>query len=141
MAEITGNDRWDAVGSLAIGLLLGVIAIVLAIEMKSLLIGEVGVTRSSRRASGTRSLEGAEVDARDPPPHDAPRSRRRAGRGEARVPYERVPVLADAIDTVEARVRTSVPEARLMFVEPDLYRPGEGNAAGVKHGRQRLRDR
>ena len=40
LAEITGNARWDALGSIGIGLLLGVIAIVLAIEMKSLLIGE-----------------------------------------------------------------------------------------------------
>ena len=40
MAEITGDPRWDAVGSIAIGLLLVVIAIVLAVEMKGLLIGE-----------------------------------------------------------------------------------------------------
>lgn len=39
-AEVTGNARWDGVGTLAIGILLGLIAIVLAIEMKSLLIGE-----------------------------------------------------------------------------------------------------
>ena len=36
----TGSDRWDGVGSTLIGLLLGVIAFVLATEMKSLLIGE-----------------------------------------------------------------------------------------------------
>src|SRR3954468_22304636 len=40
LAEITGNPRWDALGSIGIGLLLGVIAVILAIEMKSLLIGE-----------------------------------------------------------------------------------------------------
>ena len=40
LAEITGNARWDAMGSIGIGLLLGVIAVILAIEMKSLLIGE-----------------------------------------------------------------------------------------------------
>src|SRR5689334_18720633 len=37
---ITGNPVWDGIGTLCIGLLLGVIAIVLSIEMKSLLIGE-----------------------------------------------------------------------------------------------------
>ena len=40
MAEITGNPRWDAAGSVVIGVLLIVIAIVLMIEMKGLLIGE-----------------------------------------------------------------------------------------------------
>jgi hypothetical protein len=40
MAELTGNARWDAVGSLAIGTLLVAIALVLAVEMKSFLIGE-----------------------------------------------------------------------------------------------------
>ena len=40
MAKITGNGRWDALGSLSIGVLLCVIAIFLAVEMKGLLIGE-----------------------------------------------------------------------------------------------------
>ncbi|MEO7370959.1 MAG: cation diffusion facilitator family transporter, partial [Ilumatobacteraceae bacterium] len=40
LAETTGNPRWDAVGSVAIGLLLVGIALVLAREMKPLLIGE-----------------------------------------------------------------------------------------------------
>jgi cation diffusion facilitator family transporter len=40
MAHFTHNPRWDAVGSISIGVLLVVIAAVLAIEMKGLLIGE-----------------------------------------------------------------------------------------------------
>lgn len=40
LAHVTGDGRFDAVGSLAIGLLLGAIAITLATEMKSLLVGE-----------------------------------------------------------------------------------------------------
>ena len=40
MAHWTGDGRWDALGSIAIGLLLIAIAIVLIIEMKGLLIGE-----------------------------------------------------------------------------------------------------
>ena len=45
LAEITGNPRWDAMGSIGIGLLLGVIAVILAVEMKSLLIGESAAPR------------------------------------------------------------------------------------------------
>ena len=40
LAVATGETRYDAIGSIAIGLLLGVIAVVLATEMKSALIGE-----------------------------------------------------------------------------------------------------
>src|SRR5436190_9666636 len=40
LAEITGNPRFDALGSIAIGLLLGVIAVTLARQMKCLLISE-----------------------------------------------------------------------------------------------------
>ena len=40
LSVITGSGMWDGVGSTLIGLLLGVIAVVLATEMKSLLIGE-----------------------------------------------------------------------------------------------------
>lgn len=49
VAEITGNPRWDGVGTLAIGILLGLIAWVLAIEMKSLLIGESATTQMRTR--------------------------------------------------------------------------------------------
>jgi cation diffusion facilitator family transporter len=53
LAEVTGNPRWDAVGSIGIGILLVVIAIVLAAEMKSLLIGESATaqTESAIRAA------------------------------------------------------------------------------------------
>ena len=44
LSVVTGNPVWDGIGTLAIGALLGVIAIMLIVEMKSLLIGE-GATR------------------------------------------------------------------------------------------------
>ena len=60
-AEITGNSRWDAVGSVGIGILLGVIAIVLAIEMKSLLIGESASAEVERAIVGALEA-GGEVE-------------------------------------------------------------------------------
>lgn len=46
LAHVTGDPRFDALGSIAIGLLLGVIAYTLATEMKSLLIGEGAVSET-----------------------------------------------------------------------------------------------
>ena len=126
LAEITGNDRWDAVGSLAIGTLLGVIAIVLAIEMKSLLIGEAASPALEARIR-TAIHDGPEVTRviHLRTMHLGPDDVLVATKLEFTAAS--VNELAHAIDTVEARVRTSVPSARLMFVEPDLYRPDEGD--------------
>ena len=52
LATATGETRYDAIGSIAIGLLLGVIAIVLAAEMKSLLIGESAEPDVARDPAG-----------------------------------------------------------------------------------------
>ena len=53
VATVTHDDRWDAAGSIAIGVLLGCVAVVLATEMKSLLIGE----------SASPAVQAAIVDA------------------------------------------------------------------------------
>ncbi len=50
LAKVTGNVRFDALGSIAIGLLLGFIAITLSIEMRSLLIDESASTVISTRS-------------------------------------------------------------------------------------------
>lgn len=121
VAEITGNPRWDAVGSIGIGILLVVIAIVLAIEMKSLLIGESAAAR----------MEAAIRDAIT----DGPEVRRiihlrtlHLGPDEllvaAKIDVDSASVsnLARAVDAVETRVRAAVPIARVIYLEPDLYR-------------------
>ena len=91
LAEITGNPRWDALGSIGIGLLLGVIAVILAVEMKSLLIGEsVAPAVDDAHPGGDPRRPRGEAD--HPPAHAAPRPRRRAARGQARVHVRRHPV-------------------------------------------------
>ena len=62
MTIVTGNARWDGVGTTAIGLLLGVIAIVLAVEMKSLLIGESASEEDE--AAIIAAIDGADAGAR-----------------------------------------------------------------------------
>ncbi len=123
LAEITGNARWDAVGSIGIGLLLGAIAIVLAIEMKSLLIGEAaspGVEEQLRSAI----LDGPEVTRiiHLRTQYLGPEELLLATKLEFAATS--VAEVAAAIDTVEARVRAGTPEAALIFVEPDLFRRG-----------------
>ncbi len=125
-AHFTGEARWDAAGSLGIGILLVVIAIVLAVETKSLLIGEGAGPRDL--AAIRTAIEGA------------PSVRRlihmrteHLGPGEllvgAKVELDRGLSFGEvvaAIDTAEGALRDSVPAARVVYLEPDLYRePGE----------------
>ena len=74
---------WDGVGTLAIGVLLVCIAVVLAVEMKSLLVGEgAGPARRERDPQGGRRRR--HRHRRHPPAHDAPRAGGTAGRDEDR---------------------------------------------------------
>jgi cation diffusion facilitator family transporter len=121
LAVATGESRFDAIGSIGIGLLLAVIAIVLAVEMKSLLIGESAGERTRSNLDGalraapevrsvihTRTLQLGPEDLLVAAKLDF----------HAATTAE----LAPAIDAVEARIRAAVPEARLIFLEPDLDR-------------------
>ena len=120
LAELTGNARWDAMGSIGIGLLLGVIAVVLAIEMKSLLIGEAATPTVDQQIR-TAILDGSEVTRiiHLRTQHLGPDDLLVAAKLE--FTSETTEHLARAIDTVEARVRTSTSTARLIFFEPDFY--------------------
>ena len=122
LAEITGNARWDAVGSIAIGLLLVAIAIVLAIEMKGLLIGEAAtdVDLAAIRAAltGADSVNGI-VHMRTM--HLGPEELLVAVKLDF-APTLTVAELATAIDSAEAGVRAAVPIATTIYIEPDIRR-------------------
>ncbi len=121
LATITGETRYDAIGSIAIGLLLGAIAIVLAIEMKSLLIGE-SAGRKVDAAIAAAIQSGPEVR------HLIHLRTLQLGPDEllvaAKVDIDAsdTAALADAIDTIEVRIRAAVPTAQLIYIEPDRYR-------------------
>ncbi|MDP8929960.1 MAG: cation diffusion facilitator family transporter [Actinomycetota bacterium] len=122
LAVLTGESRFDALGSIAIGALLTIIAIVLAVEMKGLLIGEsaapgdlatiretIEAGPNVRRLIELRSqhlgpdelLVGAKVEL------------------DGHLTFEEV---AQAIDATERQVRQRVPVA-FLYIEPDLYDP------------------
>ena len=126
LAELTGNPRFDAVGSVAIGILLVAIAVTLVIEMKSLLIGEAASPATVRDIC--QAMEGAErvekvIHLRTQ--HLGPDELLVA----AKLTFDReldVPGLADAINNVEQRVRDATPSARLIYIEPDVERTPTG---------------
>jgi cation diffusion facilitator family transporter len=122
MAEVTGQPRWDAVGSIAIGVLLVVIAIILAIEMKGLLIGEAASDddlATIRSAIESAPLVNGIIHVRTM--HRGPDNLLVA----VKVEYEHsldVKSLAAAIDDTEARIRGAVPTADMVYIEPDIHR-------------------
>jgi cation diffusion facilitator family transporter len=122
---VTGDAVWDGYGTLAIGVLLVTVAIILSVEMKSLLIGEsatpemqVQIKRAiedepavnrlihmrTRHLGPEELLVGAKVEFND-------------GIG--------VREMADAVNRVEASVRQAVPDAKMLYIEPDVTRAGD----------------
>jgi cation diffusion facilitator family transporter len=123
MAWITGQGWWDGAGSLAIGLLLGTAAAILAVEMKSLLIGEAASTEMQRKIVAALE-DGPEVDRviHMRTVHISPDAILVAAKIAVR-PADTAAQVAAGIDAAEKRVREAVPIARTIYLEPDLYRP------------------
>lgn len=122
VSQIFDAPIWDGIGTLIIGLLLGVIATILVIEMRSLLIGE-----------GARPGDMAKInDAIANAPHVDHLIHLRTqhlGPEELLVaaklvfdPGLSMSELADAVDAVEAAIREQVPYAGPVYIEPDLLR-------------------
>ncbi|MFR9806347.1 cation diffusion facilitator family transporter [Pseudonocardia sp. RS010] len=122
LSVLTGDPVWDAVGTLCIGTLLGVIAIILIIEMKSLLIGEGAARPVLSRIVGELE-QGPEIERviHIKTQYLGPEELLVAAK-LALAPGSPVEVVARAIDAAEARVRVAVPEARVIYLEPDLDR-------------------
>lgn len=125
LTAVTDNPRWDALASIVIGLVLVVIALFLARETKSLLIGE-SITKSNEDDI-VRAIE------------QNPSVRRIIHLRTQHLAPEQVLVtvkiefdnalnmheLALAIDSVEADIRALLPTADKIFIEPDIYRSGD----------------
>ncbi len=118
LSEVTGEPRWDGVGTLVIGVLLGIIAIVLAIEMKSLLIGESATKEDRERLRA--ALESSPeidrlVDLRTQ--HLGPEELLVAAEVDFAddLSGDQMPA---AVAAVEARLREIVPTATHVYLEP-----------------------
>lgn len=122
MATITGDGRWDGIGALAIGALLLVIAVFLALEMSSMLVGESAVpeqTDAIRAALESEPSVTRIIHMRTL--HTGPDEVMVAAKIGV-TGTDTADSVAEAIDAAEARVRAAVPEARWIYLEPDLDR-------------------
>jgi cation diffusion facilitator family transporter len=127
---VTDNSIFDALGTLAIGILLVLVAIVLGIETKSLLVGEgasVADTEAIRDAINAQPQVEALIHMKT----------LYLGPDEllvgAKVAFGRTRKLADVandINELEVSIRAAVPIARVIYIEPDVYvPPNEANPA------------
>ena len=120
MGHLTEEPRWDALGSLSIGILLVIIAITLIIEMKSLLIGESASIDDADRIkgalSGTPNVRGL-IHMRTQ--HLGPEELLVAAKIELEPTLTAADVAA-TINAAETSLRAAVPAARVVYLEPDI---------------------
>jgi cation diffusion facilitator family transporter len=129
MTLITHNGYWDVVGTSLIGLLLVLVAITLAVETKSLLLGE---------AAGTESIERIERACTETPGveriihmktlHLGPEEilvAAKIGVSSSASASE----VAETIDRAEVAIREAEPMVTALYLEPDIYQEGHVPAA------------
>ncbi|MEV3934409.1 cation diffusion facilitator family transporter [Glycomyces sp. NPDC049804] len=123
LSWLTGDLLFDALGTMAIGVLLVLIAIVLAIEIRSMLIGE------SATLEDIAAIENAINDGEgDTLIHlktlhvgpDELLVAAKVGIGTSATGEQ----VASQIDAAEARIRAAVPKATIIYIEPDIPRTG-----------------
>ncbi|MDT5256955.1 MAG: hypothetical protein QOD10_2035 [Mycobacterium sp.] len=122
LTVLTDDPVWDGIGTTAIGVLLGVIAVILMVEMHSLLIGE-GATKDEEEAIRAALEKPDHVDrvihlrTQYLGPDEL-----LVGAKIALAPGTDLATVASTIDAAEAAVRAAVPAARIIYLEPDLDR-------------------
>ncbi|WP_432979728.1 cation diffusion facilitator family transporter [Dactylosporangium sp. CA-233914] len=125
---ITGNGIWDGVGTAAIGVLLIAVAAILAVEMKSLLVGEAA-TPEQVEAIEKAIVDGPEVERviHMRTVHLGPDELLVAAKIAVRH-NETADEIARGIDAAEERIRAAVPIARVIYLEPDIYRASKAGS-------------
>ena len=121
LTVITGNPLFDAIGTLMIGTLLIVVAIVLGIETKSLLVGE-GANDDDVEKIEQAIMAGPEAE------RIIHMKTLYLGPDELLVAAklgftadQKILEIAAATNVIEQRIRAAVPSARVIYIEPDVY--------------------
>jgi len=124
LSLLTDNGYWDVAGTTLIGLLLVTVAVVLAVEMKSLLVGESASREAQERISDAlTATAGIERIIHMRTLHLGPEELLVGVKiGVSRAAT--ADVVARTIDAAERAVRAAEPSARVIYVEPDIYVEG-----------------
>jgi divalent metal cation (Fe/Co/Zn/Cd) transporter len=119
---VTGNGVYDGVGTVAIGVLLVIVAFILGIEVKSLLIGEsASKATSAEIRAAIETAPGVQRVSHMRTLHLGPEELM-VGVKIAVAAEVSAQAVATLIDDVEVRIRASVPTARVIYIEPDIAR-------------------
>jgi cation diffusion facilitator family transporter len=130
---LTGDGVWDAVGTAMIGLLLVVIAVVLAIETKSLLLGESATKEHIRLIEEAIGADNETRIIHLKTMHLGPEELLVAAKVTI-AHSESGREIAEQIDAAEQRIREAVPIARVIYLEPDIFRVDRASAASESTG-------
>lgn len=125
LSQLTGHDEWDGAGSVGVGLLLACAAFIVGYETKSLLIGESATEDASGKI--VTALEGGPEDYRLihlRTSHIGPDHLLVTAKIGVRGSLTAVE-LAAGINAAEKRIRAAVPIAETIYLEPDIYHPGQ----------------
>ena len=118
LAAVTGNPAWDAIGSIGVGVILVSVAVLVAIEVKALLVGQSAEPQLVERMRGHLAAQPEVTEVFNLLTQQlggdvlvAVKARMRAAGSEA--------ALIEAINRVERDFRSRFPQVRWMFFEPD----------------------
>lgn len=122
LTVITGNGIFDALATIAIGILLIAVAVVLIIEVSSLLVGE-GATETTTQAieHAFMSTRGIDRIIHMKTLYLAPEELM-IGAKVSVAPERKVREVAFIINQAERAIRAAVPHAKVIYVEPDVWR-------------------
>jgi len=121
IADTTGNTVWDGIGTLSIGILLGLIALVLAIETKSLLIGESALPEQTLNIeTAITNSQHVERLIEMRTEYLGPETLLVAAKIEFKGTFSSSGI-SDAVDAVEENIRAVEPLAKIIYLEPDTY--------------------
>ena len=123
LSVLTGNGVFDGIGTLCIGTLLVAVAVLLAVETKSLIIGESALPEQVAAIDkALLATPGVERVIHLRTQHLGPDELLVAAKIGVD-PHDQGAEIAATINDAEARVRAAVPTAKIIYLEPDIYRP------------------